>query len=194
MRIETLSAGSKPLATWRAIYFGAGAALDPAAKLPVEAGARVIDAVVAAGAPVYGVNTGFGKLASVRIDAHDLTTLQRNIVLSHCVGVGEPLPVPVTRLMMALKLASLAQGASGIRWSTLEALGACLAKGLVPIVPAQGSRSARPATSRRWPTWPRRSSAWASSTCAARACRRPRRWPRRVSRPSCSGPRKAWRS
>ncbi|MCC6988915.1 MAG: aromatic amino acid lyase, partial [Acidobacteria bacterium] len=139
MRIETLSAGSTPLAIWRAIYFGAGAALDPATKPRVEAGARVIDAVVAAGAPVYGVNTGFGKLASVRIDAHDLTTLQRNIVLSHCVGVGDPLPVPVTRLMMALKLASLAQGASGIRWSTLEALGACLAKDLVPVVPAQGS-------------------------------------------------------
>ncbi|MBL8135693.1 MAG: histidine ammonia-lyase [Acidobacteria bacterium] len=139
MRIETLSAGSTPLATWRAIYFGAGATLDIAARPRVEAGARVIDAVVAAGAPVYGVNTGFGKLASVRIDAHDLTALQRNIVLSHCVGVGDALPVAVTRLMMALKLASLAQGASGIRWSTLEALGACLANGLVPVVPAQGS-------------------------------------------------------
>ena len=81
-----------------------------ACRPQVDAGARVIDQVVAAGAPVYGVNTGFGKLASVRIDADDLTALQRNIVLSHCVGVGDALPVPVTRLMMALKLASLAQG------------------------------------------------------------------------------------
>ena len=127
-------------------------------RLPrqVEAGARAIDRVVAAGAPVYGVNTGFGKLASVRIDADDLTTLQRNIVLSHCAGVGDPLPVPVTRLMMALKLASLAQGASGVRWATLEHLGA------VPRARAWSrscrgrARSARPATSRRWRTCRRR--------------------------------------
>ena len=67
------------------------------------------------GEPVYGVNTGFGKLASVRIAAADLATLQRNIVLSHAAGVGEPTPAPIARLMMALKLASLAQGASGVR-------------------------------------------------------------------------------
>ena len=136
---ESLKAGAVPLATWRAIYFGAGAALDPACRAQVEAGARAIDRVVAAGAPVYGVNTGFGKLASVRIDTADLTTLQRNIVLSHCAGVGDPLPVPVTRLIMALKLASLAQGASGVRWATVEHLGACLALDLVPVVPGQGS-------------------------------------------------------
>ena len=136
---EPLQAGAVPLSTWRAIYFGAGATLDPASRPAVEAGARAIDRVVAAGAPVYGVNTGFGKLASVRIDTVDLTTLQRNIVLSHCAGVGDPLPVPVTRLMMALKLASLAQGASGVRWATVEHLGACLALDLVPVVPGQGS-------------------------------------------------------
>ena len=136
---ESLKAGAVPLASWRAIYFGAGAALDPACRVQVEAGARAIDRVVAAGAPVYGVNTGFGKLASVRIDTADLTTLQRNIVLSHCAGVGDPLPVPVTRLIMALKLASLAQGASGVRWATVEHLGACLALDLVPVVPGQGS-------------------------------------------------------
>ena len=95
--------------------------------------------MVAAGAPVYGVNTGFGKLASVRIDAPDLATLQRNLVLSHCAGVGDPLPVQVTRLMMALKIASLAQGASGVRWETLQGLDACLTRGLLPIVPGQGS-------------------------------------------------------
>ena len=136
---EPLQAGAVPLSAWRAIYFGAGATLDPACRAQVEAGARAIDRVVAAGAPVYGVNTGFGKLASVRIDTADLTTLQRNIVLSHCAGVGDPLPVPVTRLMMALKLASLAQGASGVRWTTVEHLGACLAMDLVPVVPGQGS-------------------------------------------------------
>ncbi len=136
---ENLVAGAVPLAAWRAIYFGAAARLDPASRGRVEAGAGVIDRVVAAGAPVYGVNTGFGKLASVRIGDADLTTLQRNIVLSHCAGVGEPLPVPVTRLMMALKLASLAQGASGVRWTTVAHLAACLDAGLIPVVPGQGS-------------------------------------------------------
>ncbi len=139
MHTETLIPGAVSLSTWRQIYFGADCALDPACRAGVDASARVIDQVVAAGAPVYGVNTGFGKLASVRIDLSDLTALQRNIVLSHCVGVGDALPRPVTRLMMALKLASLARGASGVRWPTLDALGQCLAKGLVPVVPAQGS-------------------------------------------------------
>ena len=136
---ELLRAGAVSLASWRAVYFGAGVVLDAACRPQVEAGARVIDRMVAAGVPVYGVNTGFGKLASVRIDTEDLATLQRNIVLSHCAGVGDPLPVPVTRLMMALKLASLAQGASGVRWATLQHLAACLDRGLVPIVPGQGS-------------------------------------------------------
>jgi len=94
---------------------------------------------VAKGDPVYGINTGFGKLASVRIGSSDLATLQRNIVLSHAAGVGDPLPIPVVRLVMALKLASLAQGASGVRWSTVEHLAACLDAGLAPVIPGQGS-------------------------------------------------------
>jgi histidine ammonia-lyase len=105
----------------------------------VDAAAATVAAIVAKGDPVYGINTGFGKLASVRIGAADLATLQRNIVLSHAAGVGEPLPVPVVRLAMALKLASLAQGASGVRWESIVQLATCLAKGLIPVVPAQGS-------------------------------------------------------
>ena len=139
MQTQSLTPGATPLAAWRAIYFGAPVTLDAASRHTVEAGSRVIDAVIARGAPVYGVNTGFGKLASVRIDDADLVRLQRNLVLSHCGGVGDPLPDAVTRLMMALKLASLAQGASGVRWSTIEALAACLDRGLVPVVPSQGS-------------------------------------------------------
>jgi histidine ammonia-lyase len=135
----TLVPGSTPLASWRAIYRGADAVLDPTCRPPVDAGAGVVERVVAAGAPVYGINTGFGKLASVRIEADDLATLQRNLVLSHSAGVGDPLPVPVVRLMLALKVASLAQGVSGVRWSTIEALTACLARGLTPVVPSQGS-------------------------------------------------------
>ncbi len=108
----------------------------------VEAGAETIAAIVAKGEPVYGVTTGFGKLAGVRIATVDLATLQRNLVLSHAAGVGEPLPGPVVRLTMALKLASLAQGASGVRWSTVDLLAACLRQGLAPVIPGQGSAAA----------------------------------------------------
>jgi histidine ammonia-lyase len=136
---QTLRAGDTPLAAWRAIYFGAGVELDASCRARVETGARTVEQIIAKGDPVYGINTGFGKLASVRIEAADLAKLQRNIVLSHCVGVGDPLPVAVTRLVMALKLASLGHGASGVRWSTLAHLGACIANDFVPVVPAQGS-------------------------------------------------------
>src|SRR3546814_5631336 len=70
-----------------------------------------------------GINTGFGKLASVRIGDDELEMLQRNIVLSHAAGVGDPMPLPVVRLMLALKLASLAQGASGVRPATIAKIG-----------------------------------------------------------------------
>ncbi|WP_343058401.1 histidine ammonia-lyase [Microvirga mediterraneensis] len=134
-----LHPGSVALADWQRVYFGAQVTLDQDCRSAIEAGARTIDAIVAKGEPVYGINTGFGKLASVRIGAGDLATLQRNIVLSHAAGVGDPLPVAVVRLVMALKLASLAQGASGVRWSTIEHLTACLKADLVPVIPGQGS-------------------------------------------------------
>jgi histidine ammonia-lyase len=135
----TLHPGSVAMADWRRVYFGAEVVLDQDYRPAIEAGAKTIEAIVAKGDPVYGINTGFGKLASVRIGAADLATLQRNIVLSHAAGVGEPLPVAVVRLVMALKLASLAQGASGVRWSTIEHLTACLKANLIPVIPGQGS-------------------------------------------------------
>ena len=131
--------GEVSLAEWRAIYRGAGAKLEPASAPVIAASAAAVERILARGEPVYGINTGFGKLASVRIEAGDLETLQRNIVLSHAAGVGEPSPVPVIRLMLALKLASLAQGASGVRPTTVALLEAMLLKGLTPVVPAQGS-------------------------------------------------------
>jgi histidine ammonia-lyase len=134
-----LSPGAATLADWKAIYAGARLRLDPACVPRVEASARTVQAVVEKGDPVYGINTGFGKLASVRIDAADLAALQRNIVLSHAAGIGEPIAVPVTRLMMALKLANLARGASGVQLTTLRLLEDMLARDLTPVVPAQGS-------------------------------------------------------
>ncbi|HEX6241665.1 MAG TPA: histidine ammonia-lyase [Polyangiales bacterium] len=134
-----LRAGEVSLIEWRAIYRGAPVALDRGSDPAIVASARAVERLVARGAPIYGINTGFGKLASVRIEAADLATLQRNIVLSHCTGVGEPLPAPITRLMIALKLANLAQGASGVRLETVRLLEALLAHELVPCIPAQGS-------------------------------------------------------
>ncbi|TIV92644.1 MAG: histidine ammonia-lyase, partial [Mesorhizobium sp.] len=134
-----LKPGSATLADWRAIYRGAVPKLDDACRPKIKASAEAVARIVAKGEPVYGINTGFGKLASVRIPANDLETLQRNIVLSHAAGVGEPMPVAVVRLMMALKLASLAQGASGVRAETVDLLEGMLANDVIPVVPAQGS-------------------------------------------------------
>ncbi len=131
--------GNVPLADWRTIYRGATPQLDPACRPAIEASADTVAQILARHEPVYGINTGFGKLATVKIGDEDLERLQRNIVLSHAAGVGDPMPVPVARLMMALKLTSLAQGASGVRPATIALLEAMLAKGLTPAIPSQGS-------------------------------------------------------
>lgn len=135
----TLRPGAVSLADWRAIYHGADIHLDPACRPAVERSAATIARIIAKGDPVYGVNTGFGKLASVRIATDDLEALQRNIVLSHAAGVGDPMPRKVLRLMMALKLASLGVGASGVKPATLDLLEALLVHDILPVVPAQGS-------------------------------------------------------
>ncbi|MGB3386607.1 MAG: histidine ammonia-lyase, partial [Pseudaminobacter sp.] len=134
-----LKPGEATLADWRAIYRGAVPRLHKSCEAKIRAGADAVAKIVAKGEPVYGINTGFGKLSTVRIETADLETLQRNIVLSHAAGVGEPMPQAVARLMMALKLASLAQGASGVRPETTALLEAMLAADVIPVVPAQGS-------------------------------------------------------
>ncbi|MFT6008770.1 MAG: histidine ammonia-lyase, partial [Parasphingorhabdus sp.] len=131
--------GEVPLADWRAIYRGAPAKLDASATQPIAESAAAVARILAKNIPVYGINTGFGKLASVRIGDEDLATLQRNIVLSHSAGTGDPSPINIVRLMMALKLASLGQGASGVRPETVALLEAMLVKGMTPVIPCQGS-------------------------------------------------------
>jgi histidine ammonia-lyase len=113
--------------------------MDPQALPGILASAEVVQRAAAGDAPVYGVNTGFGKLASTRISAADLDTLQWNLIRSHSVGVGDPLPAPVLRLMLALKAASLARGHSGVRPVVIDTLLAVHNAGLVPAVPSQGS-------------------------------------------------------
>jgi len=134
-----LKPGNVSLAQWRAIYRGGDARLDPACLPAVAESAAAVTRILAQHEPVYGINTGFGKLASVRIGDDDLATLQRNIVLSHAAGVGAPSPRAVVRLMMALKMASLAQGASGVRVETLQRIEDMLARDLIPVIPCQGS-------------------------------------------------------
>lgn len=134
-----LRPGEVGLSEWRSIWGGAPARLDDSAHGRIAESAAAVERIIARGQPVYGINTGFGKLASVRIDDADLATLQRNIVLSHAAGVGAPSPEGVVRLMMALKLASLGQGASGVKPATIALLEAMLGKGLVPVIPCQGS-------------------------------------------------------
>ncbi len=135
----TLRPGDTPLSDIRAIYRGVEVELDGQCWPLVDASAAVVAAIVARGAPVYGINTGFGKLATRHIDAADLATLQRNIVLSHAAGIGAPAPADVVRLMMVLKLASLAQGASGVQRATIAMLQQFIDRGLTPEVPRQGS-------------------------------------------------------
>ncbi|MEZ5725618.1 MAG: histidine ammonia-lyase [Paracoccaceae bacterium] len=113
--------------------------LAESARSGIEASAGKIAAAAAGDMGVYGVNTGFGKLASVRIAPEDTATLQRNLILSHCCGVGDPLDLPAVRLMMALKLLSLGRGASGVRPEIVELIEGMLESGVMPVVPEQGS-------------------------------------------------------
>ncbi|WEK04921.1 MAG: histidine ammonia-lyase [Candidatus Devosia phytovorans] len=136
----TLTPGAVTLTTLETIYWnGAPAVLDPTFDAAVVRAAERIGRIAAGNAAVYGVNTGFGKLASIKIDANDVATLQRNLILSHCCGIGAPLPENIVRLIMSLKLVSLGRGASGVRLELIRLLEAMLAKGVIPVVPEKGS-------------------------------------------------------
>ena len=113
--------------------------LPDASRAALRASQQVVQDAADGDAPVYGVNTGFGKLANQRISKSQLADLQCNLIRSHCVGVGEPLQPAVMRLMLALKAASLARGYSGVREVVVDTLIAVYNAGLVPWVPSQGS-------------------------------------------------------
>ncbi len=126
-QLQAIHAGGVPLT------------LPDSARDAIRASAQVVQAAADGDAPVYGVNTGFGKLANQRISKAQLDTLQLNLIRSHSVGVGEPLQPEVVRLMLALKAASLARGHSGVREVVVDTLLAVHNAGLVPFVPSQGS-------------------------------------------------------
>ena len=113
--------------------------LAPSCRAAIQASADLVRRATEGDAPVYGVNTGFGKLASTRIAKEDLAVLQLKLLRSHAVGVGDPLDECVVRLALLLKAASLARGYSGVRVEVIDALIAMHNLGLTPVIPCQGS-------------------------------------------------------
>jgi histidine ammonia-lyase len=136
----TLHPGSVPLKTLETLYWtGEATRLDASFDAGIEKAAARIAQIAGGDEPVYGINTGFGKLASIKIAPADVATLQRNLILSHCCGVGKPLAENIVRLIMALKLVSLGRGASGVRIEVVRLIEAMQARGVIPVIPEQGS-------------------------------------------------------
>jgi histidine ammonia-lyase len=135
-----LHPGAVPLSDLERIWRdGVAARLDDTFRSGIARAAARIAEIAAGDAPVYGINTGFGKLASVQIPPADVETLQRNLILSHCCGVGAPLAPEIVRLVMALKLVSLGRGASGVKPATVELLESMLERAVLPVIPEKGS-------------------------------------------------------
>jgi histidine ammonia-lyase len=135
-----LSPGSLSLAQMRRIAAGGlRLAVDAAADAAIQSSADTVRQVVALGAPAYGINTGFGKLAKTHIPDAQLERLQANLVRSHAVGTGALLDDATVRLILALKAASLARGYSGVRPQVIEALLALYNAGIYPCIPSKGS-------------------------------------------------------
>ncbi|NKC33326.1 histidine ammonia-lyase [Falsiroseomonas selenitidurans] len=136
---HALIPGQASLAQLRALAGGAALGFAPGWQEPVMQSVTALRARLAGGEALYGVNTGFGKLAGTRIDPARLAQLQLNLLRSHAAGTGAYLPEPVVRLVLALKANSLARGASAIRTEAIEALLALLNHGVMPAIPAKGS-------------------------------------------------------
>jgi histidine ammonia-lyase len=135
-----IRAGKLTLPTLRRIYERPiPLRLGPADRERIAAASRLVDRIVVAGDAAYGINTGFGLLAQTRIPTEQLEQLQRNLLLSHAAGIGDPLPDAVVRLILALKINALARGYSGISLELIEGLLALLAHEVYPVIPAQGS-------------------------------------------------------
>ncbi len=138
--ILSFRAGELRAADMRGLLRGeARPVLDAAARVDVERAAAVVRVIAEGDHSVYGINTGFGKLAQTSIPRERLAELQYNLVVSHACGVGAPLPERVVRLILALKINSLARGYSGVTWKLIETLVACLERGVLPVIPGQGS-------------------------------------------------------
>ncbi len=113
--------------------------LDPASFPAIDAAEQTVASVLAEGKVVYGINTGFGLMANTIIPLQDLQDLQRRIVLSHAAGIGLPMPENLVRLVMTLKINSLARGHSGVRRRLIDALLRLLQHAIYPVIPQKGS-------------------------------------------------------
>ena len=136
----TLSPGAVSLAQLEHLLrSGSAFRIDDGAMRDVAAAVDRLEQAISGGEAIYGVNTGFGKLASVRIGDGDLARLQRNIVLSHSAGYGAPLSPAIVRMVIALKCISLGRGASGVRPVVIERLQQLVAADVIPVIPEKGS-------------------------------------------------------
>ncbi|MEB0139645.1 MULTISPECIES: histidine ammonia-lyase [unclassified Undibacterium] len=136
----TIQAGRLSLADLRAVWQRAAPLQLAAEAYPaIDAAAATIARIVAKGEAAYGINTGFGKLAKTRIPDEQLELLQRNLILSHSVGSGELIADDVCRLILLMKIASLARGYSGIRASVIDSMIALFNAGIMPAIPVKGS-------------------------------------------------------
>ncbi|MFA6265084.1 MAG: histidine ammonia-lyase [Pseudolabrys sp.] len=135
-----MTPGEVRLGTWRAILRRAPrVSLASGARKAVDASQRAVQDLIATGKAIYGVNTGFGKLASVRIEDEQLGDLQRNLILSHSAGTGALLDDDIVRLIMVMKANALAQGHSGVSWPVVDNLLRLVNAGVYPCIPAKGS-------------------------------------------------------
>ncbi|MGE3920190.1 MAG: histidine ammonia-lyase [Gammaproteobacteria bacterium] len=112
---------------------------DQTAKDTIQKSAKWVEKIIQRKEPIYGINTGFGKLANVIISNDQLSQLQHNLIVSHAIGMGVPLPAPIVRLITALKLNSLAQGYSGTRLELIDAIAQFHNHEIIPIIPEKGS-------------------------------------------------------
>ena len=151
------------------------AGLSAPARQAVEHCRQAVERILAEGRTVYGVNTGVGRLADVKLDPADLGQFQRNLLLSHAAGVGPAMPEPEARLMLLLRISTLARGYSGVSPATLDALTALFNAGITPVVPEQGSVGASgdlaPLAHLAWSCWAKAKPGTRAAACRpARPC------------------------
>ncbi|OAV34540.1 Histidine ammonia-lyase [Moraxella catarrhalis] len=140
MNSLTLTPRKLTFAQLRQVYDGpVKISLDPTAYEAIDASRQAVQAIIAKDKPAYGINTGFGLLAKKRISDDELELLQRNLILSHSVGTGDRLPDEVVRLIMVMKVSSLAQGVSGVRREVVDSLLGLINHNIIPHIPAKGS-------------------------------------------------------
>ncbi len=140
MQVFNLIPGQVTLAELRGLYKApVRLSLVASAGAQIDASVACVEQIIAEDRTAYGINTGFGLLASTRIATHDLENLQRSLVLSHAAGIGEPLDDAMVRLIMVLKINSLSRGFSGIRRTVIDALIALVNAEVYPHIPLKGS-------------------------------------------------------